>query len=241
MATQATHGLDISVAQGYGVDFNAIKKAGYDFVILRAGYGSALRYPTQFDPTFEQNYKKAKQAGLKVGAYWYTYCTTTAGANEEAAAFAKALAGKQFEMPVYMDIEEKKQFDTGMNNCSNMVKAFCDYMEKSGYFAGVYCSTYWYTNYVNKTVRERYACWIADWSSKCSYTGSYGMWQDGTAWVNGMKVDHDLCYLDYTTTIKAKGLNGFPKPNTVKKVTVTYTIPSNKKAELDAFVKTLTK
>lgn len=234
--------LDISAAQGYGVDFNAIKKAGYKGVVLRAGYGSALRYPTQYDPTFENNYKKAKAAGLYVGAYWYTYCTTTKGASEEATAFAKALAGKQFELPVYMDIEEKKQFDTGMTNCSAMVRTFCNYMEASGYFAGVYCSTYWYTNYVDKNVRDRYACWIAEWNTKCTYQGSYGMWQNGTVSVNGILTDHDYCYVDYPTVIKNKGLNGFAKhtPKQDETVKVTYTIKKKYKDKLDAYVKTLT-
>lgn len=217
----ATQGLDISLAQGYNVNFAAIKAAGYDFVILRAGYGSALKYPKQFDPTFESNYKKAKAAGLKVGAYWFTYCTTTAGANEEAAAFAKALSGKQFEMPVYMDIEESAQFNTGKANCSAMAKAFCEYMEKSGYYAGIYCSTFWGTNYLTDEVRERFAYWDAEWSSKCTYKGSYGMWQNGTAYVSGSgtgAIDHDYCYVDYTSIIKSKGLNGFPKPVKEEKV-----------------------
>ena len=211
----ATQGLDISAAQGYNVNFNAIKAAGYDFVILRAGYGSALKYPSQFDPTFENNYKKAKLAGLNVGAYWYTYCTTTAGANEEAAAFCKALANKQFEMPVFMDIEESKQFNTGKANCSAMADAFCKYLEQSGYYAGIYCSTFWGTNYLSSEVREKYTYWDAEWSSRCTYTGTYGMWQNGTAYVSNSgtgAIDHDYCYVDYPSIIKSKGLNNFPKP-----------------------------
>lgn len=209
----ATQGLDISAAQGYNVDFNKIKASGYDFVILRAGYGSALKYPSQFDGTFEGNYKKAKAAGLKVGAYWFTYCTTASGAQEEAKAFAKALSGKQFEMPVYMDIEESKQFDTKKANCSAMADTFCKYLEQSGYYAGIYCSTFWGTNYLSSEVREKYAYWDAEWSSTCKYKGTYGMWQNGTAYVNGQAIDHDYCYVDYPSIIKSKGLNGFPKPD----------------------------
>lgn len=217
----ATQGLDISAAQGSYVDFNKIKAAGYDYVILRAGYGSALKYPNQFDVTFENNYKKAKAAGLKVGAYWFTYCTTTAGAQEEAKAFVKALSGKQFDMPVYMDIEVDKQFNTGKANCSAMAKTFCDFMEKSGYYAGIYCSTYWGTAYLTDEVRERYAYWDAEWSSKCTYKGTYGMWQNGTAYVKGSgtgAMDHDYCYVDYPSIIKSKGLNGYPKPVKEEKV-----------------------
>lgn len=210
-----TQGLDLSYWNGNNVNFNAIKAAGYDFVILRAGLGSALKYPSQFDSTFEGNYKKAKAAGLNVGAYWYTYCTTTAGANEEAAAFAKALSGKQLEMPVYMDIEEMCQFNTGKTNLSAVAAAFCSYMEKSGYYAGIYCSTGWGTAYLTDEVRSRYAYWDAEWGSKCTYKGEYGLWQNGTAYVSGSNagaIDHDYCYVDYPSIIKEKGFNNFPKP-----------------------------
>jgi hypothetical protein len=217
----ATQGLDISVAQGYNVNFQAIKDAGNESVILRAGFGSALKYPNQFDPTFDSNYKKAKAAGLKVGAYWFTYCTTTKGAAEEAAAFAKALSGKQFEMPVYMDIEDNRQFNTGAANVTAMCKTFCDYMEKSGYYVGIYCSTFWGTKYISKEIRERYAYWDAEWGSRCTYTGTYGMWQNGVAYVTNSgtgAIDHDYCYVDYPSIIKSKGLNGFPKPAKAEKV-----------------------
>ena len=228
--------LDISQAQGNNVDFRAIKKAGYKGVVLRAGYGSALKYPNQFDPTFNSNYTKAKQAGLYVGAYWYTYATSIAGMTEEAKAFEYALRGKQFELPVYMDIEEKAQFTNGITTA--LVKVFCNFMEHAGYFTGVYCSTYWYTNYVDYATRERYACWIADWSSKCSYKGSYGMWQKGTTTIPNSgtgKIDDNECYIDYFTIIKNKGLNGFRK--TDETVTVTYKIKKRYKETLDNIAK----
>ena len=231
-------GLDISCAQGNNVNFQALKNAGCTFVILRAGYGSALKYPNQFDPTFDRNYKEAKRVGLKVGAYWYTYATTTAGMQEEARAFCYALKGKQFEMPVYMDIEERSQFNA---NTTKLVIAFCDYMERAGYFTGVYCSTYWYTNYVKKETRERYACWIADWSSKCSYTGTYGIWQRGTTKIYNSgtgDIDDDVLYIDYTSIIKKKGLNGFAKPAPKEEtVTVTYKIKKRYKETLDNIAK----
>ena len=217
----ASQGLDISVAQGKNVNFAAIKAAGYDFVILRAGYGSALKWPNQFDETFEANYRKAKAAGLSVGAYWFTYCVDTAGAVNEADAFLKALKGKQFDYPVYMDIEEKKQFNTGMDNCTAMARTFCQRLEKNGYYSGLYCSTFWGTKYLSKEVRELFAYWDAEWGSKCNYAGAYGIWQDGIAYVKGSNtggIDHDWGYVDYPSIIKAQGFNGYPKPVKEEKV-----------------------
>lgn len=94
-----------------------------------------------------------------------------------------------------------------INNWNNVKR--CNEIEKFNGFAGVYCSRYWYTTMVSQTIRERYACWIADWASQCKYTGSYGIWQNGSATVNGVKgeVDHDYAYVDYPGIIKKSGRN----------------------------------
>ena len=211
-------GLDISACQT-SVDFKMVKKAGYSYVILRLNEWDKTKRDIVKDSRFEEYYKAAKAAGLMVGAYYFTYANTVDYVRYEAETAVKWLAGKQFEYPIYFDLERNELFDQGMNVCDQAVKTFCNTLENAGYFAGVYCSTFWYTKCVSKAVRERYACWIADWSSRCSYTGTYGMWQNGTAYVDGVAgaVDHDLCYVDYPARIKAKGLNGF-KPESSEKL-----------------------
>lgn len=71
-------GIDVAKYQG-NIDFNKVKAAGYTFVIIQAGYG---KYSTQVDPYFEDNYRRAKAAGLNVGAYWFGYATTVADAKK---------------------------------------------------------------------------------------------------------------------------------------------------------------
>ena len=58
-------GIDVSKWQG-NIDFNKVKAAGCDFVIMRCG----VYYEKEFklDPTFEANYKNAKAAGLRSGS-----------------------------------------------------------------------------------------------------------------------------------------------------------------------------
>ncbi len=210
MAT--TQGVDVSTWQGYNIDFNKVKAAGINFVILRAGYG---KYISQKDPTFEGNYKKAKAAGLNVGAYWYSYAQTEADAQAEANVFLEAVKGKQFEMPLYFDLEERSQFNKGTAFCSKITEIFCGALEKAGYFAGLYISRSPLQQYINANTAKKYALWIAEYNSKCNYGGSYGMWQNTSTFrVNGIggNVDHDFCYVDYPTIIKNGGFNGYPKP-----------------------------
>ena len=198
-------GIDVSGWQGT-IDFKQVKESGVDFVIVKAGYS------TSTVDTWETNYKNAHDAGLLVGAYWYSTTTTLSGGKKEAQAFIKALSGKQFEFPVYFDLEETDTFNKGKEFCSDLVETFCGELEDAGYFPGVYCSTYWYTKYVNDNVRLKYPTFIADYRDKCGYTGSYGIWQYGNSGtVPGVQYSCDLDwgYTDYSRIIKNKHLNGF--------------------------------
>lgn len=206
-----TQGVDLSYCQTK-VNYAQLKKDGYTFAIIRAGYGSALKYPKQYDPTFETHYNGLKSVGLNVGAYWYLYATTPSQAVDEAKAFIKALNGKQFEYPVYVDVEEKGTLYTGTDTCSKIVDTFCETLKAAGYYAGVYCSTYWYTNCVSESIRKKWPCWIAEYGSKCNYKGPYDIWQNGLVYVAGAgNIDHDFCYTDLPAIVRAGGYNGFPK------------------------------
>ena len=198
-------GIDVSGWQGE-IDFRKVKASGVDFVIVKAGYS------TSTVDTWETNYKNAKDAGLMVGAYWYSTATTLEDGKKEALAFINAMKGKQFEFPVYFDVEEPDQFDLGKEFCTQLVETFCGELEKAGYMAGVYCSTYWYTYFVDESVRLKRPAFIADYRGRCYYKASYGIWQHGYGNnVPGINANCDLDwgYVDYSQYIKANHLNGF--------------------------------
>ena len=215
-------GIDVSKWQGQ-IDFNAVKRSGVDFVIIQAGYGKSV---TQKDPYFEQNYARAKAAGLKVGAYWFSYALTPNEAAEEARTCAAVIANKQFDFPIYYDLENEPKskyfpFITGKTNCTNMVKAFCLELEKLGYFVGLYISRSPLQTHITKEVADRFALWLAEYGSKLNYSGKYGIWQrSSTGRVVGIigNVDIDEAVIDYSTIIKNGGFNGYPKQQTEKPV-----------------------
>ena len=167
----ATKGIDVSVWQGT-IDFNAVRNSGVDFVIIRAGYGTSSK-----DKYFEENYRNAKAAGLHIGAYWYSYADSFSEAAQEAEMFLSVLAGKQFDYPVFLDMEEKKQIEAGTDFCSGLIKTFCDRLEAAGYFAGFYTSASFARSVVTDAVPKRYCYWCAQWADACSYEGSCGIWQ----------------------------------------------------------------
>lgn len=205
-------GIDVSFAQG-AVNWGAVKASGkVDFAIIRAGYG---RLVSQKDEWFERNYAGAKAAGIPVGAYWYSYAMNEDEARLEADAFLSVIEGKQFEMPVYFDLEEDKQFGLGKARVSAIMRAFLEKVEAAGYFVGLYGSKSSLTTHTADDIKNRYTIWMAHWVSQTNYGGAYNIWQYSAAGrIPGIggDVDLDECYVDYPAIIVGGGFNGFPKP-----------------------------
>ena len=135
-------------------------------------------------------------------------------AELEADVFLSVIKGKQFEMPVYFDLEEKKQFDLGKEQVSAIMRAFLKRVESAGYFVGLYGSASSLTTHTADDIKSWYTIWLAHWVDQTNYSGAYGIWQYSekgkVAGISG-NVDLDICYKDFPTTIKSKGLNGFGK------------------------------
>lgn len=202
-----TRGIDVSGWNGK-VDFAKVKASGVDFVLVKAGY-----FTSTVD-TFEHNYAAAKAAGLHVGAYWYSYADTVEDAKREAAACISAIKGKQFDFPIYFDLENPFQFDKGKEFCSEIVDAFCGELQKVGYLAGLYMSRSPLQTYIKPEVAKKYELWIAEWGSQCRYDGEYGIWQYSCKGsVDGVSgnVDLDYCYKDYPAMIANGSYNGSGK------------------------------
>lgn len=208
-------GIDVSSYQGR-INFKEVKASGVEFAIIKAGYHLNVQ------STWETYYTNAKNSGLKVGAYWYSIATTIESAREEVKAFIAALKGKQLDFPVYLDVEESDQFKKGAGFVTQLVETFCSELRKAGYFSGVYCSSWWYSNYVDEKTRQKYPAWIADYRSKCYYSGDYGIWQYDCAEVPGVQYicDRDEGYVDYSEEIKRDGWNGYKVETAEKKKTV---------------------
>lgn len=204
-------GYDISYCQPK-VNWDKVKA---DFVIIKAGEG------TFKDKYFESHYENAKKRGIPVGAYFYSHATTVDVARQEAARFAALLKGKQFEMPVFLDIEAKETTKIPKSQFSAIIAAFCEEMENYGYWVGLYHSLCDTEARVSESIRTRYCFWLAWWLGPNGnpfnrYKLPVGVWQYGVEKnkeaFNG-DVDADYCYYDYPTEIKARGLNGFsPTP-----------------------------
>lgn len=205
-----TSGIDVSQWQG-NIDW-AKAKSSIDFALIRAGYGDTLSYPRQIDTQYERNYAECKRLGIPVGVYFYCYAMNEAEARREAECCLALLKGKQFEFPIYYDVEEYDLFKSGKT--AEVCRAFVKVLEDAGYWVGIY--TYRSAmGYFPADIKDKKAMAIAEYGPKLNYSGPYGIWQNSSTWrVDGISgnVDHDWCYVDYPTLIKEKGKNGYPKP-----------------------------
>ena len=202
-------GIDISKHQG---DINlATLKDKVEFVIIRAGYSNSI------DPKFERNYNLCKELGIPVGAYWYSYALNVDAAKNEANTFLNVLKGKQFEYPVYLDMEDadgwKKKHGYNFDDSKAISEAFCSIVEGAGYYTGIYASKSWFDTYLKGL--DRYNKWIAHWSN-VSYEDKSGVGMHqytSKLKLNGYSgnLDGDYAHTDFPTIIKSGGLNGYGK------------------------------
>lgn len=203
-------GIDISTWQK-NVNWSKVKNTGINFVMLRSSFGGTKG---QKDSRFESHYNGAKDVGINVGAYHFSYATTPNEAEAEADYCLSVLKGKKFEYPIAYDLEDSRIEKLGKEQISAIARAFCDKMEKNGYYVVIYSNLYWLKNYFTEDIFQKYDIWLAQWSEKPTFQRPYGIWQKSSKGkVDGIDgfVDLDESYKNYPAIMKYNGLNGYGK------------------------------
>ncbi len=206
-------GIDVSKWQGT-INWNEAKKSGVKFAIIREGWGK--KSPSQVDKKFRYNYENAKDAGIPIGVYHYSYADSAEDAKREAEFCLENIRNMQIEYPVCFDIEDREMLKLSNRQRTDIVTAFCSEVEKAGYYAMFYCNLNWLNNYlIKEELLPKYDLWLANWSA-VKLPLECGIWQKSDKGiVNGIggNVDIDISYKNYPEIIKLKGLNGFAKSN----------------------------
>ena len=194
-------GIDISKWQGE-VDFNKVKEAGCEFVIIRIGVMKDKDSELVKDNTFDANYKNAKAAGLKVGIYVYSEANNVDTAVSNAEFIIDTLKGDKLDFPVAFDWESWTYFNSmemNLHMLNEMYDAFSAKLEEAGYDTMLYSSQ----NYLNNVWMDLkdYKIWAARYSSNAPEIEKTGnrflIWQNSnTGKINGVdgNVDFDIYY-----------------------------------------------
>ncbi len=199
-------GIDISEHQG-DIDFDQVKAQGIEFVFIRIGgrgYGSeGTMYA---DSKFDEFYENAKNAGLKVGGYFFSQAKNAAEGKEEAQYALELLGDRELDYPLAFDWELIENEPTARTNgvsakaLTDAATAFCDEVSDSGYTPVIYInSSLIYTNYDLTQVKD-YDLWHAEYTAAPSLFYNFTIWQytnEGQiAGIDG-NVDINICMKEY--------------------------------------------
>ena len=208
--------LDVSRYQGkITLDgWRKVKSAGYKGVMLKTVSTnrklSKRADGLYIDPTFEDNYRNARAAGLDVGAYYYTYATSEAMADAELALLRQAVYGKEFSLPVCVDVEENKLKQLSTLDLSNLAAYALEQVERMGFYAQLYTYTGYKYELDMARLSSRWDVWLADYTGKPpAVTFKYNSHQHTSKGaVPGIfgDVDLNVTTLNYPKIIRKKGL-----------------------------------
>ena len=190
-------GIDVSEFQGK-IDWEKVKNDGIEFAILRCGYG--MDFSNQDDVEYERNANECERLGIPYGVYLMSYANTVEKARSEAEHVLRLIEGRKISLGVWHDIEDNGTSGAiNKETLTNIINTFCNTIKNAGHRVGVYASLNWLENKIEKTIKDNYDIWVAQYYSKCEYEGKYIMWQHTSSGkVNGIStnVDMNILYED---------------------------------------------
>lgn len=192
-------GIDISRWQG-DVDFEAVKNAGCEFVIMRIGYSEDGVF--EVDKYYRQNMERAKAAGIPVGIYLFSYDNTVEEVKSSVAMMFEELGNISLEMPVVFDWENFSRYQNyqlSFQGLNHLYDVFEDEVTARGYDCMLYGSKYYLqTVWKHTDIRP---IWLANFTKQTTYEGQYRIWQaSATGKIDGIDgyVDMNILYDDET-------------------------------------------
>lgn len=206
--------IDVSRYQGKITRWRKVKAAGYKGVMLKTVSTnkklSKRADGLYIDPTFEDNYKNAKAAGLDVGVYYYTYATSEAMADAELALVRQAVYGKELTMPLAVDVEENKLKPMSTLDLTNLTAYALEQVEKMGFYAQLYTYTGYSYELDMQRLAGRWDVWLADYTGKTPkvdyiYHAHQHTSKGSVPGISG-NVDLNVTTRNYPKIIRKKGL-----------------------------------
>ncbi|MCR5127103.1 MAG: hypothetical protein K6B69_03275 [Lachnospiraceae bacterium] len=199
-------GVDISKDQEY-VDFAALKKAGVDFVMLRMGQRGYSSGELSLDENFLDNYTRAREAELDIGAYFVTAAVTTEEAKEEVDYCLASISENEItlEYPLAVSVMPLGDGKARTDNLekmprTNVALTFLKNVEDAGYFSLLYGDKATLMKKYSLGSMIGYDVWYAGEGDLPDYPYLFTMWQyDLDGEVDGISggARMNICFTDY--------------------------------------------
>lgn len=180
------HGIDVSYHNGT-INWTKAKADGVEYAFLRAGYRGYGNGSLQEDPKFKTYAAEAAAAGIQLGVYYFTEATNEKEAIEEAESCLEIIKDYDITLPVALDYEY--QYNAAGNLVSPKAglskaaatansRAFCETISAAGYTPMIYANSSDLKTLINGTeLSKDYMIWLANYTTKTSYSGAYDIWQ----------------------------------------------------------------
>ena len=195
-------GIDVSGWNG-SINWPVVAGSGINFAIVRAGYRGSSVGALVEDSKAAYNIQNARAAGLKVGIYIFSQAVNEAEAVYEASMAVDFARKYGVSMPIFIDVESSGGRGDAISvaqRTANII-AFCKTVQASGYSAGIYANTNWFSEKIDVSQLTSYHIWLAQYSAAPTYTRSrYDIWQySNKGKVNGISgsVDMNISYRAY--------------------------------------------
>ena len=159
------------------INWKEVKDAGVEYVMIRLGTQKALDKESVIDEYFERNYNGAKENGIKVGVYYFSYANDVEDAKEQANWVLDNIKDLEIDLPVCLDWESWQyfsEFDISIHDLNEIAETFLDEIKSKGYDVINYSSKSYLDNVWNL---KEYNTWLAHYTVNTNYTGDYLMWQ----------------------------------------------------------------
>ena len=198
-------GVDISRYQK-DVDFEALKSDGIDFVMLRVGARGYKTGEIQIDEYFHENIKKALEAGLDIGVYFFSQAVTQEEAVEEAQLVLDNIKEYEILYPIAYDMEFIENDTARVETLTRdertaIAAAFLNHVNNAGYTPMLYGDTEWLVKRIDVAKFNASCIWLAEEADIPKYPYRYEMWQYTTQGqvrgINGF-VDLNISFVDYS-------------------------------------------
>lgn len=188
--------IDVSSHNG-DINWEKVKGAGIKGAMIRVGYRGYGDATIVEDDCFQKNIAGAKDAGLKVGVYFFSQATTPEEAIEEAEYVTKKIWGRGVTLPVAFDMEpfmgNERFINHDIKSKTEMADAFLKVISKFGYEPILYGNPTWFTSDVDISKLTEYPVWLAHYTFSTEWPYAFRMWQfTSQGRVSGINGDVDL-------------------------------------------------
>ena len=173
-------GIDVSAFQG-NIDWKKVKQSGIDFAIIRLGYRGYESGKLVEDEYAKSNLKNAKEAGLKIGAYFFSQALNIQETDQEIQFMLKVLGDTRLDMPIVLDWEipasTARTRNMDARTLTDIQRHFCGQMRSQGFQPMIYFNWHQSEHLYVLHELEDYPFWLALYQDRMTYPWKVEMWQ----------------------------------------------------------------